>query len=48
MSRPPDATGGSVVTAQGQDAPVMMLPGANLPKVDMPDPLPTSPFLKQG
>lgn len=47
--RPPDATGGSVIRAQSQEDPAPPPPlGANLPKVAMPDPLPTSPFLKRG
>lgn len=45
---PPDATRGSVINAQGQTTAPAELPGANLPKVDMPDPLPTSPFLKHA
>lgn len=43
MARPVDATGTSVVNAQAQD---VMPFGSNLPKIEMPDPLPTSPFLK--
>lgn len=47
--RAPNATSGSVINAQAQgenakregDDPF----GVNLPKVEMPDPLPTSPFL---
>ncbi|NNE54243.1 MAG: hypothetical protein HKN30_17790 [Sulfitobacter sp.] len=42
VARPPDATGASVVNAQGSGY------GSNLPKVEMPDPLPTSPFLKRN
>jgi hypothetical protein len=49
LERPPSATGRSVVNAQAQPG----LPqdnnrlGPDLPEVDMPDPLPTSPFLLQ-
>lgn len=42
--RAPDATSGSVINAQARsegDSPF----GINLPEVEMPDPLPTSPFL---
>ena len=47
-ARPGDATPNSVINAQAQDS--MPLPdfGSNMPKVAMPDPLPTSPFLKSG
>ena len=45
ISRPSDATGTSVVNAQTQGGIEIMRFGANLPKVEMPDPLPTSPFL---
>ncbi|MBB4175177.1 hypothetical protein [Sulfitobacter noctilucicola] len=57
-SRPPNATGSSVVNAQSSDPSEPQydtneegelrtdLPGSNLPEVEMPDPLPTSPFLK--
>jgi hypothetical protein len=45
LTRPADATGTSVVNAQTQDRVEIIPFGANLPKVDMPDPLPTSPFL---
>lgn len=48
MARPPDATGRSVVNAQGQEAQEeLFVYGNNLPEVEMPDPLPTSPFLKK-
>jgi hypothetical protein len=54
---PATATGGSVINAQtqsgpspdatGDQRPVIKLPlGPDLPAVEMPDPLPTSPFLK--
>ena len=43
MSRPPDATGRSIIGAQAEDNPF----GTNLPKVEMPLPLPTAPVLKQ-
>ena len=45
MARPSNATGTSVVNAQTQDSIDIIPFGANLPKVEMPDPLPTSPFL---
>ncbi|MFT6676512.1 MAG: hypothetical protein ACJAVM_002716 [Sulfitobacter sp.] len=48
LSRPADATRDSVVAAQTQKDSITPLPGANLPKVEMPDPLPTSPFLKRA
>ncbi len=45
---PAKPTGGSIVNAQAQaqtgTPPIVF--GANLPEVAMPDPLPTSPFLK--
>ena len=47
LVRPPDATGASVVNAQGTDGPAGPDYGSNLPEVEMPDPLPTSPFLKR-
>lgn len=43
---PTDATGSSVINAQAQEAEPPIEYGANLPDVAMPDPLPTSPFLK--
>ena len=45
-NRPADATGRSVINAQAeaQEAPF----GVDLPEVEMPDPLPTSPFLKRN
>lgn len=48
---PTKATGGSVISAQTQanrePTTGIELPlGSNLPAVEMPDPLPTSPFLK--
>lgn len=46
--RPADATRSSVVAAQTQTEKPAPLPGAGLPEVSMPDPLPTSPFLKKG
>ena len=46
--RPADATRSSVVAAQTQTEQPAPLPGAGLPEVSMPDPLPTSPFLKRG
>lgn len=45
MTPPSNATSTSVVNAQTQDENDIMPFGANLPKVEMPDPLPTSPFL---
>ncbi|MGC1497139.1 MAG: hypothetical protein WA790_15110 [Sulfitobacter sp.] len=45
MARPADATGKSVVNAQTQSEADVAPFGSNLPKVEMPDPLPTSPFL---
>ncbi|MDF1726842.1 MAG: hypothetical protein P1U53_03730, partial [Sulfitobacter sp.] len=48
LTRPQDATGQSVVDAQGQDRGPVVTMGANLPEVPMPNPLPTSPFLKQS
>ncbi len=45
MARPSNATSTSVVNAQTQ-VDVQITPfGANLPRVNMPDPLPTSPLL---
>jgi hypothetical protein len=44
--RPTDATGGSVIGAQAQEYTSETPFGVDLPEVDMPDPLPTSPFLK--
>ncbi|NNK17213.1 MAG: hypothetical protein HKP51_09960 [Sulfitobacter sp.] len=44
--RPTDATGGSVIGAQAQEYASEPPFGVDLPKVEMPDPLPTSPFLK--
>ena len=44
--RPTDATGGSVIGAQAQKYTSETPFGVDLPEVDMPDPLPTSPFLK--
>lgn len=46
--RPSDATGRSVIGAQAQDDAGDRPFGSDLPKVDMPDPLPTSPFLKNA
>lgn len=45
--RPAEATGGSVVNAQAQKEAEAVPYGANLPDVEMPYPLPTSPFLKR-
>jgi hypothetical protein len=51
LTRPADATGKSVVNAQTQNGTQPQIGaeitpfGVNLPKVEMPDPLPTSPFL---
>lgn len=45
LARPPDATSNSVVNAQTREGAEITPFGANLPKVEMPDPLPTSPFL---
>lgn len=47
MVRPTDATGTSVINAQTQNDDAFIPFGSNLPKVEMPDPLPTSPFLKR-
>ena len=44
--RPTDATSGSVIGAQARDYKSELPFGVDLPKVEMPDPLPTSPFLK--
>ena len=46
-NRPTDATGQSVVNAQGQEGEASIYRNT-LPEVQMPDPLPTSPFLKRG
>jgi hypothetical protein len=43
--RPSEATGGSVVNAQAQEAEETLSYGSELPEVEMPYPLPTSPFL---
>lgn len=48
QTQPSDATPGSVINAQGQTGTPVVMPGANLPRVEMPDPLPTSPFLKNA
>ncbi len=45
--RPAIATGRSIVNAQTQNDAQVFPFDTNLPKVAMPDPLPTSPFLKQ-
>lgn len=46
LERPANATGDSVINAQSKtDEPVEL--GPDLPEVEMPDPLPTSPFLLQ-
>lgn len=45
MARPVEATLASVVNAQTSEAATDPF-GINLPDVKMPDPLPTSPFLK--
>ncbi|MGJ5620389.1 hypothetical protein [Sulfitobacter sp. MF3-043] len=45
MAPPSNATSTSVVNAQTQVENDIIPFGANLPKVEMPDPLPTSPFL---
>ena len=45
-ARPADATGRSVIGAQAQDNSRPL--GPDLPEVAMPDPLPTSPFLKRA
>ncbi|MDG1169825.1 MAG: hypothetical protein P8N14_11565 [Sulfitobacter sp.] len=45
-ARPANATGGSVIGAQARESEEVNLFGINLPKVEMPNPLPTSPFLK--
>ena len=47
MVRPADATSTSVVNAQTESEAEITPFGSNLPKVNMPDPLPTSPFLKR-
>lgn len=47
LERPADATGKSVVNAQTHSEAADLPFGSNLPKVEMPDPLPTSPFLKR-
>lgn len=44
--RPTNATSGSVIDAQAERQGEILPFGSNLPKVEMPDPLPTSPFLK--
>ena len=46
LARPTDATSGSVVNAQDENTFQPVTYGSNLPAVEMPDPLPTSPFLK--
>ncbi len=52
QERPFEATPLSVVTAQTQNTDATRESanpfGTNLPNVDMPDPLPTSPFLKRA
>lgn len=45
-ARPPTATGGSVIGAQARDNAEPAPLGPDLPEVEMPDPLPTSPFLR--
>jgi hypothetical protein len=45
-ARPPTATGGSVISAQARDNAELAPLGPDLPEVEMPDPLPTSPFLR--
>lgn len=45
--RPADATGGSIINAQAQSEDDASPFGINLPEVEMPYPLPTSPFLKK-
>lgn len=46
MERPSDATHPSIVAAQAQAGTAAPeFPQSRLPKVQMPDPLPTSPFL---
>jgi cytoskeletal protein RodZ len=45
IDRPSEATLASVVNAQASDTQANPF-GINLPDVKMPDPLPTSPFLK--
>ncbi len=45
-ARPSHATGGSVIDAQAQDNTTPAPLGLDLPEVEMPDPLPTSPFLR--
>lgn len=45
--RPSEATSGSIVNARAIEEGTDPF-GTNLPKVVMPDPLPTSPFLKPG
>jgi hypothetical protein len=44
--RPQMATSGSVINAQVEPKAVEIYTTSNLPEVKMPDPLPTSPFLK--
>lgn len=44
--RPANATSGSVIDAQAEQQEEVLPFGTNLPKVEMPNPLPTSPFLK--
>ena len=44
--RPADATGRSIIGAQAQENSSPF--GVNLPEVEMPLPLPTSPILKRG
>ena len=48
QSRPSDATSTSVINAQAHDNDTPPPFGSNMPKVEMPDPLPTSPFLKRN
>lgn len=43
-----DATAGSIITAQAVPEYTPTITPTALPKVEMPDPLPTSPFLKSG
>ncbi len=52
-AQPAKATGGSVINAQTQvdrerESPIKLPLGPDLPAVEMPDPLPTSPFLKSN
>lgn len=45
-ARPQAATLGSVINAQAEPEPTDLYATSNLQEIKMPDPLPTSPFLK--